>query len=173
MPEYLDKKGKPRQLLKIEKNSEPGFNQLVCSVNKDVRPKAILDEWLRLNIVHIKDDYVVLNQSAFVTNKEFTEMAYYLGHNVHDHMASCVNNILAEDDPMLERSVYYASLSEDSVNKLRTIASKKGNELLQHVNKQAIKLYDADKLRDDANYRMRLGVYWYQTQRDENSEADQ
>jgi len=173
MPEYLDKKGKPRQLLKIEKNSEPGFNQLVCSVNKDVRPKAILDEWLRLNIVHIKDDYVVLNQSAFVTNKEFTEMAYYLGHNVHDHMASCVNNILAEDSPMLERSVYYASLSADSVNKLRTIASKKGNELLQHVNKQAIKLYDADKLRDDANYRMRLGVYWYQTQRGENSEADQ
>ena len=166
MPDYLDDKGKPRQLLKNGKNNEAGFEQLVSSVSKDVRPKVILEEWLRLNIVRLEDDYVVLNKSAFVPNKEFTDMAYYLGHNVHDHMASCVNNILAENDPMLERSVYYASLTENSVNKLNTIASKKGNELLQHLNKQAIKLYDADKHKDDATYRMRLGVYWYQTQLD-------
>lgn len=166
MPDYLDNKGKPRPLLKSEKNNEPGFEQLVSSVSKDVRPRVILDEWLRLNMVRLKDDYVVLNKSAFVTNKEFNEMAYYLGHNIHDHLASCVNNILAEDEPMLERSVYYASLSEDSVKKLRTIADKKGNELLQLLNKQAIKFYDADKLKDDANHRMRLGVYWYQTQLD-------
>ena len=166
MPEYLDDKGKSRPLLKSGNNIEAGFEQLVSSVSKDVRAKVILEEWLRLNIVRLKDDYIVLNDSAFVTNKEFTEMAYYLGHNVHDHLASCVNNILAENDPMLERSVYYASLTENSVNKLNTIASKKGNELLQHLNKQAIKLYDADKHKDDATYRMRLGVYWYQTQLD-------
>ena len=166
MPEYLDDKGKARQLLKNGKNNEVGFEQLVSSVNKDVRPKVILEEWLRLNIVRLKDDYVVLNKSAFVPNKEFTEMAYYLGHNVHDHMASCVNNILAENAPMLERSVYYASLTENSVNELNTIASKKGNELLQHLNKKAIKLYDADKHKENAIYRIRLGVYWYQTQLD-------
>ncbi len=166
MPEYLDEKGKARPLIKNGKNNEVGFEQLVSSINKDVRPKVILEEWLRLNIVRLEDDYVVLNKSAFVTNKEFKEMAYYLGHNVHDHMASCVNNILAENDPMLERSVYYASLTENSANKLNTIASKKGSELLQHLNKQAIKLYDADKHKADATYRVRLGVYWYQTQLD-------
>ena len=172
MPEYLDDKGKPRPLLKSGNNNEVGFSQLVSSINKDVRPKVILEEWLRLNIVRLKDDYVVLNKSAFVTNKEFTEMAYYLGHNIHDHMASCVSNILAEGDPMLERSVYYASLTENSVNKLNTIASKKGNELLQHLNKQAIKLYDADKQKEDATYRMRLGVYWYQAQLDKDKGAE-
>ena len=172
MPDYLDDKGKPRQLLKNGKNNEAGFDQLVSSVSKDVRPKVILEEWLRLNIVRLEDDYVVLNKSAFVPNKEFTEMAYYLGHNVHDHMASCVNNILVETDPMLERSVYYASLTENSVKKLNAIASKKGNELLQHLNKQAIKLYDADKHKDDATYRMRLGVYWYQAQLDKDQESE-
>jgi len=172
MPEYLDDKGKPRQLLKSGKNKEAGFEQLVSSVSKDVRSKVVLEEWLRLNVVRLEDDYVILNNSAFVTNKEFTEMAYYLGHNVHDHMASCVNNILVEADPMLERSVYYASLTEDSVNKLNTIASKKGNELLQHLNKQAIKLYDADKHKDDATYRMRLGVYWYQAQLGKDQESE-
>ena len=170
MAEFMDGKNKPRPLLKTplknEKKESVTFEQLVSSVNKDVRPKVILEEWLRLNIVRMKGDYVVLNKSAFVTNKEFKEMAYYLGHNVHDHLASCVNNLLVENEPMLERSVYYASLTESSVNKLNIIASKKGNELLQHLNKQAIKLYDADKNKAEANYRMRLGVYWYQTQLD-------
>lgn len=173
MPEYLDDKGKPSPLLKSGKGNEAGFDQLVSSVNKDVRPRVILEEWLRLNIVRLKDDYVVLNKSAFVTNKEFKEMAYYLGHNVHDHVASCVNNILEENEPMLERSVYYASLTENSVNKLKAIASKKGDDLLQHLNKQAIKLYDADKHKDDATHRMRLGVYWYQKQLEKDKESDQ
>ena len=171
MPEYLDDKGKPRQLLKSGKGNEAGFDQLVSSVSKDVRSRVILEEWLRLNIIRLKDDYVVLNKSAFVTNKEFKEMAYYLGHNVHDHMASCVNNILEENDPMLERSVYYASLTESSVNKLKATANKKGNDLLQHLNKQAIKLYDADKDKEDATYRMRLGVYWYQKQLEADSDT--
>jgi hypothetical protein len=164
MAEFLDDKNKPRALVKSGKANVASFEQLVSSVNKDVRAKVVLEEWLRLNIVRMKDDYVVLNKSAFVANKEFKEMAYYLGHNIHDHLASCVNNILAEEEPMLERSVYYACLTEDSVNKLNTIASKKGKELLQSINKQAIKLYDADKDKADANHRMRLGVYWYQAQ---------
>jgi len=170
MPEYLDKKGKPRKLLRSKNNNQAGFEQLVSSVNKDVRPKVILDEWLRLNMVSIKDDYIVLRRTAYVSNKEFNDMAYYLGHNVHDHLASCVNNILVTDNPMIERSVYYASLTENSVNKLRSIANKKGNELLQHLNKQAIKLYDTDKLKDDANYRIRLGVYWFQASLKKNGE---
>ena len=171
MSDYLDDKGKPMPLLKIGAGDETGFDQLVCSVSKDVRSRVILEEWLRLNIVRLKDDYVVLNKSAFVTNKEFKEMAYYLGHNVHDHMASCVNNILDEDEAMLERSVYYASLTESSINKLKTIASKKGDDLLQHLNKQAIKLYDADKDKDDATHRMRLGVYWFNTQLEADSDS--
>ena len=170
MPEYLDEKGAPRQLAKSGKADEASFEQLVSSVSKDVRPKVILEEWLRLGMVSLKGDHVILKKSAFVTNKEFTEMAYYLGHNVHDHLASCVNNIIADQAPMLERSVYYASLTESSVNKLNAIAGKKGDELLQQLNKQAIRFYDADKDKDDANYRIRLGVYWYQAQLD--SEPD-
>jgi hypothetical protein len=173
LPEYLDSKGKPRPLQKTGNETEAGFEQLVSSVSKDVRAKVILDEWLRLKIVQLKDDSVVLNQSAFVSNKEFNEMAYYLGHHIHDHIASCVNNILGESEPMLERSVYYASLTESSVNKLRTLSDKKGNELLQQLNKQAMKLYEADKHKADANYRMRLGVYWYQAQLDVKQESEE
>lgn len=173
MPEYLDDKGKPRHLARSAGNGEAGFEQLVSSVSKDVRPKVVLDEWLRLNVVRVKDDYVILNKSAFVTNKEFKEMAYYLGHNVHDHIASCVNNILSEDEAMFERSVYYASLTKESVNKLRSIANEKGDDLLQYLNKEAIKLHDADKAKSNATLRMRLGVYWFQAQMKEAKGSDQ
>ena len=71
MPEYLDEKGSPRQLLKSGKNQEAGFDQLVSSVSKDVRPGVILEACLWLNIVEMKADSVVLSNSAFVTNKEF------------------------------------------------------------------------------------------------------
>ena len=172
LPDYLDEKGGPRPLPKNSKADEVDFEGLVSSVNKDVRPKVILEEWLRLKIVRLKDDHVVLNKSAFVTNKEFNELAYYLGHNVHDHVASCVNNILEENDPMLERSVYYARLREDSVKKLNAIANKKGDEMLQHLNKQAIKFYETDKDYEDAKYRMRLGVYWYQSKLSKDSGTD-
>ena len=162
MPEYIDDKGKPRALLKAGSGDEAGFDQLVTSVSKDVRPRVILDEWLRLNIISIQDDHVLLNASAFVTNEEFNDMAYYLGHNVHDHLASCASNMLQEGEPMLERSVYYASLTGDSVNELRKVATEQGNELLQTINNRAIRLYDEDKGREGADHRMRLGVYWYQ-----------
>jgi hypothetical protein len=177
MPEFVDHSGKPRPLLKTGAENEPGFEQLVTGVSKDVRPRVILDEWLRLNIISLHEDHVVLNTSAFVTNKAFNEMAYYLGHNVHDHLASCANNILQEGEPMLERSVYYASLTDDSVNELRSLAREQGNELLQMINKKAVKLYDKDKHRDGADYRMRLGVYWYQdyigNDEDEDGESEQ
>ena len=172
MPEYLDKQGKPRQLHRTNQDNTLGFDNLVSSINKDVRPKVILDEWLRQKIVNFNDDVITLNQSAFVSNKEFNEMAYYLKHNIHDHLASCVNNILEENQPMLERSVYYSALTKESINKLKNIANKKGNELLQHLNKQAIVLYDADKNKPDANNRMRLGVYWYQTQLEKERESE-
>lgn len=172
MPEFLDDKGKAKALLKNSKDDEADFEALVSSVNKDVRPKVILEEWLRLDIVRLKDDHIVLNKSAFVSSKAFNDMAYYLGHNVHDHMASCVNNILNEDEPMLERSVYYAHLTKDSINKLKAISDKKSDELLRQLNKQAIKFYDADKQKDEAIYRMRLGVYWHHSQLDNGNDTN-
>ena len=167
MPDYLDGDGRPRALSRTGAGDHAGFEQLVTSVSKDVRPRVILDEWLRLNIVTMKDDHVVLNTSGFVTNKEFNDMAYYLGHNVHDHIASCTNNILQQGEPMLEQSVYYASLTEESANELRDLSRQAGEDLLRSVNDRAIGLYDRDRHGQDADFRIRLGVYWYQDRLDD------
>ena len=66
------------------------FETLVASVNTDIRPRAVLDEWLRLGVVQIDDsDQVCLVVDAFVPEKGLDEKAFLFGQNIHDHLAAC------------------------------------------------------------------------------------
>lgn len=171
--EFQDESGKPRPLTRASSGTLPGFDDLVISVSKDVRPRAILDEWLRLGIVCIDDSgSISLNQSAFVPQKGLEEKAFFLGRHVHDHLAACTHNILEDKTPFMERSVFFSSLTTESIEILREIAEHQGMELLQNLNQQAIKLQKADKNKSDADQRMRLGLYWFQEQQESDNETD-
>ncbi len=171
--EYQNNNGKPRPLTRSGSDAMPGFDDLVISVSKDVRPRAILDEWLRLGIVSIDDsDNISLNQSAFVPQKGLEEKAFFLGRHVHDHLAACTHNILEDNTPYMERSVFFSSLTTESVEKLRQVAEHQGMQLLQELNQQAIELQKNDKTKADANQRMRLGLYWFQKQQENDDDAD-
>ncbi len=101
-----DRKGHPLPLpRKAESRNGPSFDSLVSGVSKDVRPRAVLDEWLRLGVAHVDDGgRVVLNRLAFVPEKGFEEKAFYFGRNIHDHLAATAHNLLEEGNPTLERS---------------------------------------------------------------------
>ncbi|MFV2059224.1 MAG: DUF6502 family protein [Gammaproteobacteria bacterium] len=171
--EFQDKKGKPRPLTRSGTDSLPGFDDLVISVSKDVRPRAILDEWIRLEIVSIDESKTIsLNQSAFVPQKGLEEKAFFLGRHVHDHLAACTHNILEDKKPFMERSVFFSGLTNESVEKLRDIAEHQGMQLLQDLNQQAISLQKADKQKSDADQRMRLGLYWFQEQQESDDDAN-
>ncbi len=162
LPEFLDEDGVPRALERTGSEERPGFEQLVTSASKDIRPRAMLDEWLRQGLVSIHDDRIVLNQQAFVPSADFGNLCYYLGRNVRDHLSSSVHNLLQPDEPMLERSVYYGELSAESVAQLRESATAAAQRLLGDINRQAMQLHRTDAGRDDANHRFTLGCYWYQ-----------
>ncbi len=160
--DFLDDKGEPRCLSRNSKNDLAGFEQLVTEVSKDVRPRAILDEWLHSGIVSINEqDEICLNQKAFVPSKNFNDQSFYLARNVHDHIAACENNMLSTNPPMLERSVYYSSLTPESVQKLKNMTQKEGADLLQKINHEAMQLQKQDETKEEANQRMRFGCYWY------------
>lgn len=159
---FLDQEDKPLCLPRSSKNGMPSFDELVESVTKDVRPRVILDEWLRLGIVSInEDDDICLSKTAFVPEQSFDEKSHFFGRHIHDHIATCTNNLLGQAEPMLERSVYFASLTNSSLAKLRSIAETESIQLLQKINKQALKLQREDQSKPDAKHRMRLGMYWY------------
>ncbi len=159
---FLDKDGNPRPLCRRRKGDEPSFEELVTSVSKDIRPRAILDEWLRLGAVAIDDrDRVVLEAGAFVPSKGFEEKAYYFGRNLHDHMAAARHNVQGGEPPFLERSVYYDELSPASAEILAQLSEQEGMRLLKILNRRARQLQDRDRGSKHSTQRMNFGVYFY------------
>ena len=140
----------------------------MASVSRDIRPRSVLDEWLRLGVASLDDaDRVVLNRNAFIPSRSFEEKAYSLGHTLHDHIAAGVHNLRDEEPPMMERSVFYASLSDASVEELLALAEERGMEALREVNRKAIELQERDEGGKAAQHRMRFGIYSFRAKRGE------
>lgn len=175
-PQYLDSEGTPLPLQRFaSEGGEQSFEALVASVNSDIRSRVVLDEWLRLGVVHLDDDKrVCLNTQAFVPAEGFEEKLFYLGHNLHDHAAAAAHNLMGASvkgsTPFLERSLHYDELSAESVAKLRKQAEQSGMRALLAVNQNAMKLEQQDKealQADQKNQqsshpqRITFGIYFY------------
>lgn len=163
LPEYVDGERGPRPLPRLASASDaPSFESLVRSVSTDIRPRAVLDEWLRLGIVEIDDqDRVRLKVQAFIPGRGSEEMAYYFGRNLHDHLAAAVRNVLGEPHPFLERSVNYNNLSSEAVEELSELARRRGTELLREINARALALQKLDSGRPGASNRFNFGLYLF------------
>lgn len=165
---YLDSRKQPRALARLTRDGgERSFEALVSSVSKDIRSRAVLDEWLRLGVAHIDEkDRVCLNVEAFIPENGLPEKAHYFGHNLHDHMAAGVHNLLNEQPSLLERSVYYDQLTPASVQELASLSRQLGNHALKTINLRAMKLEHADAGALDATERMNFGIYFYTARTD-------
>ncbi len=161
--ETTDKNGRPLPLPRQTSGGRaPSFDALVAGVSTDVRPRAVLDEWLRLGVAQIDPEgRVVLNRLAFVPEKGFPEKAFYLGRNIHDHLAAAAHNLLAEGNPLLERSVHYSDLTPDSAEMLAEAAERVGMEALLSINRMALDLAAKDKGQESATRRVNFGLYFF------------
>lgn len=161
--ETTDKKGQPLALSrKAESHGAPSFDSLVAKVSTDVRPRALLDEWLRRGIVHLDEDgRVVLNELAFVPEKGFEDKAFYFGRNIHDHLAATAHNLLEEGNPKLERGVHYTGLTEESAAVLAEAAERTGMKALLEMNRLALDLKEKDAGRATATRRINFGLYFF------------
>ena len=159
---YLDAEGRPAALPRRGGPGEISFESLVASVSKDIRPRAVLDEWQRLEIARLDDrDRVHLQMDAFVPSRDFDEQAFFFGRNTRDHLAAAVHNLRGERPPMPDRAVYYGGLSERSAEELAGLAEEVGMAALQRVNKRARILKRRDAEAADRGRRITLGFYFF------------
>ena len=169
---YLDERGKPLALPRSRDAADAGasFEALVESVTKDVRPRAVLDEWLAQDIVSLEaDDRVRLNAAALVPRPGGTEQLFYFARNLHDHLAAASANVLAAGRaPFLDRSVHYDQLSPEVAAGMEAAAREGAQALLMDINRKALALLEAEERAGadpaDAGGRLRrvnLGVYLY------------
>jgi Family of unknown function (DUF6502) len=173
--DYLDANGRPLPLARlVSEGGAKSFEALVASISKDIRSRAILDEWLRLAVVHLDDQgCVCLNADAFVPKKGFDEKAFFFGQNLHDHIAASVSNMLELGPPLLERSVYYDQLTKASTAQLAQLSAELGMQALQTINRKAMELEGRDAGKSDANQRMNFGIYFYTAAREQDPPEEQ
>ncbi|MGF1444659.1 MAG: DUF6502 family protein [Pikeienuella sp.] len=164
--------GGPLALLRMGENS---FETLVLEVGKDVHPRTILDEMLRLGLAeHDADtDRVALTADSLVpSGNEGLLLAYYSA-NLGDHAEAATQNLMAAPapGPFFERAVHYNKLSPASVAHLETLARARQMAVLEELNAEALRLQRAERGQPEATERFRCGAFVFRTGRDE--EADE
>ena len=167
-PEYQDEAGRP---MSLPKTSDDGasFEALVRDINTDIRPRTVLDELMRQDLVHEGDaGLLTLSEAAFTGPASDDDKLVFFAANIGDHLAAASQNLLAQDAPFLERAVFYNQLSPGSVDQIEDQAGHLAQHMLETLNAQSSALHQTDHSATGPKERYRLGVYFYR----EPSRAD-
>lgn len=178
---YLDATGAPRGLPRSEDRSEAStgkrasasvgkrksppasFDALVASVSSDVRPRAMLDEMLRLGVVREDAGGLHLVAAGFAPRQGLAETAELFADNVSDHAAAAAAN-LQGDANFLEQAIYVDQLTAASADAVHKAAVQAWKQAFKTVMQEAQRRFDADAAQADASartQRARFGVYFY------------
>ncbi len=160
-PTFTDPQGQPLKLPRTAEGGAPSFESLVAGVTRDLRPRAVLDEWLDRGLAFTDpQDRIVLAEAAYVPRGDGAEgpQLYYFGRNLHDHIAAAVANIVGDAPRFLERAVHYDGLSEDLAIRLEARAREIAMEALQQANREAHAACQTDP---GGTHRWNFGLYVY------------
>lgn len=158
-PEFTDSKGHPLPLPRTASGDAPSFESLVASITKDVRPRAVLDEWLDRKLVAVNgNEEIVLLDAAFVPRGDDDRKWYYLGRNLHDHVAAAAANVSSPTPRFLERAVHYDGLSSRLAKRLEGRSRELAMDALKIANREANRAIAKDEGGDS---RWNFGVYVY------------
>ena len=161
-PRYRDARGRPRKLPR--QGDAPSFETLAQSVTRDVHPRSLLDELLRLGLAahDAAADSITLVNDAFVPRGDSGRMLGFLGHNVGDHLGAAVDNVLGDGHQHFEQAVFADELSEQSLAAVRDSIELQWRALCDSLVPQLRTLIDADHAAGrPQDRRLRVGLYSY------------
>ena len=167
-PQYRDLSGAP---LALQRTGEaPSFDTLARPISKDLHPRTILDELLRLGLVQQQDELLTLNGSAFVPQSGFAERLSMLVANVADHLGAGAHNLMQPTAPMLEQAVFADHLHPASVELLLQRARDLWQQDFQSMVDEATRLCASDEPRG-GRQRVRYGVYFFTQPMNDSADA--
>jgi Family of unknown function (DUF6502) len=169
---YRTRSGAPRALPRI--GPAPSFESLAHEVTRDVHPRALLEELLRLKlaVLDADSDVVTLTGEAFVPRGDAPRMLGYLGTNVGDHLQAAVANVLGHQPTHLEQAIAADGLSAASLEEVRPLLREHWRRLTEAMVPLLERLLEADAARPgtEATHRLRLGLYGFDTPSDAATE---
>ena len=136
------------------------FEDLVKSINTDVRPRVVLEELINRGLVTVNEnDDLQLHPEKLALKQDQEETLHYLSLNIHDHLATAVQNLSNLDNKQLDRCVHYHGLNQEAIDKLSLLAEKHAMEALVAINKEAQALSNDPQYKGDQ--RMNFGTYFH------------
>lgn len=160
-PAWQTPDGLPRPL------DRAAFDTLAAAVSQDVRPRALLDELQRLEVVTADaEGRLVLARQGFAPRAGLAEMTELMAANLGDHAAAAVANLQGEEN-FLEQALFVDRLLPESVPQLRQAARQAWQHALAEVLREARARFDHDQAIDrpgSPRQRARFGVYFYATE---------
>jgi hypothetical protein len=169
---FVDRKGRPATLPRqAVDGGKPSFDLLARETSRDVHPRTILEELVRLKLARVDEaDRVSLLTDAFVPTAGAREMLHYLAENVGDHLSAAVANVEGLEDRFLEQAVFADELSEESAQEIEKLAREHWRRLLRDMAPRLQALVDRDRERGlPARRRARVGMFSFATNMDEGS----
>jgi Family of unknown function (DUF6502) len=163
-PGYTDTQGHP---LKLARQGEaPSFEALAATVTRDVHPRTLLEEMLRLGLVSLEaaGEHVRLLEEAFVPRNDWQQMVGFLGRNVGDHLRAAASNVLGSGSEHFEQAILADELSELSLQQARMLISEQWRELMTRLGPRLQALMDEDQATGRTrDQQVRIGLYsWSQ-----------
>jgi len=161
-----DRRGQPKALAR--QGPAPSFEALARSVTRDVHPRSLLEQLIRLGLAthDPETDRVRLLADAFVPRDDQARMLGFLGHNAGDHLAAAVANVLGDERKHFEQALFADELSDESVAKAKKLVHAQWRALTAALVPELEKLVQADRAaqRDGmqrVDRRLRIGLYSY------------
>jgi len=166
-PLFLDAQGHPRPLPRSGEGA-PGagpvcFDALVAGVSSDVRARAVLDELLRLGVVHEDAAGIHLHGAGFAPQQGFEELAWLFADNLHDHAAAAAANLQGQGNE-LEQAVWVDEITAASAARLQAVAVQAWQQAFRQVMAEAQARFEADAAAlppAQRRHRARFGVYFH------------
>ena len=159
---YRNQNGEPRMLNRL--GPAPSFEALAQTITRDVHPRSMLDELIRLELVSYDEklDLVSLTRNDFVPKSDSRQMLNFLGDNVGDHLDAAIANVLHDGKCHLEQAVFADELSAESIEALRPLFIARWKALREEMVPAITTLTEADKLAGRAqDQRVRIGLYTF------------
>jgi len=139
--------------------SQGSFDALAQSVSKDVHPRALLQEMVRLGLVKEQGEGVHLVKDGFIPDTHQRQARELLSASVADHLAAGVHNIHQSESPQfLEQSVFANELSKESVDQLHALSKRLWERVLKEMVQAASVLCEEDAGCAEP-HRFRLGLF--------------
>ena len=162
-PAYRTRAGAPRVLPRT--GPAPSFASLAHEVTRDVHPRALLEELLRLKLAthDTARDSVALVKDNFVPRGDAERMAQWMGANVGDHLAGAVANLLGREPAHPEQAIAAEGLSSASVAQVRPLLHAHWQRMTDEMVPLLERLIEHDAARADTDepntHRVRFGLY--------------